>query len=194
MAKKKTVAEAKIKRFKLSELRAARYNPRVISEEALAGLSKSLERFGCVEPLVVNIKGGKNTIVGGHQRLKVLAAQGVKTVNCVTVELTVKEEKALNVSLNNPAICGEFIEGIEEYLEQVRAGIGDAAFMDLRLEELRGEIAAEDNGSSYKEESLRPFKRTHILLSFCPDLLPKIHDHLEAIIKIEGVEYEQGSN
>lgn len=142
-------ARPEIKRLKLSELRPARYNPRRISDEALAGLAKSLERFGCVEPLVVNVKGGRNTVVGGHQRLKVLLDQGAKTVNCVAVELSLKEEKALNVSLNNPAIQGEFIEGIEEYLEQVRAGIGDGAFVELRLAELRGEIAAaegEGNG------------------------------------------------
>jgi len=38
----------------VSELKPAPYNPREISDEALAGLRQSLERFGMVDLLVVN--------------------------------------------------------------------------------------------------------------------------------------------
>jgi len=58
-----------IKKFKLSQIKAAKYNPRVISTEALDGLTNSIKRFGCVEPIVVNIKGGANTIIGGAPEL-----------------------------------------------------------------------------------------------------------------------------
>jgi len=40
-----------VRKFKLSQLKPAAYNPRVISEENLAALVAGLQRFGCVEPL-----------------------------------------------------------------------------------------------------------------------------------------------
>ncbi|HUW18250.1 MAG TPA: hypothetical protein VMW16_03025 [Sedimentisphaerales bacterium] len=43
--------EPKVARFKLRDLKPAKYNPRVISAEALAGLTVSIQKFGCVEVL-----------------------------------------------------------------------------------------------------------------------------------------------
>lgn len=39
--------EPKVARFKLRDLKSAKYNPRVISDEALSGLTASIEKFGC---------------------------------------------------------------------------------------------------------------------------------------------------
>ena len=38
--------------FRLDQLKPAGYNPRVIAAEALEGLMNSINRFGCVEPIV----------------------------------------------------------------------------------------------------------------------------------------------
>ena len=108
--KNKDGAGPEIATFAVGELQAAQYNPRVMSEEAMAGLRHSLERFGCVEPVVVNTYRGRRTIVGGHQRVKALQAMGVEQVTCVVVKLPPAEEKLLNVTLNNPHIQGQFIE------------------------------------------------------------------------------------
>jgi ParB-like chromosome segregation protein Spo0J len=62
---------------------------------AMAGLSKSIERFGNVQPIVWNQRSG--FVVGGHQRLKVLRANKVKTTEVVVVDLDEKEERALNI-------------------------------------------------------------------------------------------------
>lgn len=50
--------------FRLSQLKPADYNPRVIAAEVLEGLKNSISRFGCVELIVVNTWGRKNVIVG----------------------------------------------------------------------------------------------------------------------------------
>ena len=84
--------------FGLEELKIANYNPRVISDDALAGLRNSVQRFGCVEPIVVNIRGDGRWIVDGHQRLKALQTLGVKKVLCVTVNYTPAEEKRPRMS------------------------------------------------------------------------------------------------
>jgi len=130
--------------FGLEELQTADYNPRVISDEALAGLTHSVQRFGCVEPIVVNVRGGGRRIVGGHQRLKALAALGVTKVLCVTVRCTPAEEKLLNLTLNNPLIQGRFIREIESHIAQLRQELGsEGAFVDLRITALQRELGAE---------------------------------------------------
>jgi len=138
MPKKKIIPQ--IERFELSELEPSAYNPRTISPEALAGLGESLKRFGCVEPIVVNIAGGKRRIIGGHQRfkaLKKLHGDKYKCI-CVTVELSKTDEKLLNLTLNNPRIQGEFIEEIGQYIDELKECLGeDAGFVELRINELR---------------------------------------------------------
>ena len=139
MAKKKN--QPGFKKLKLNKIKQAEYNPRVISPEAMAGLKESINRFGCVEPIIVNVRSGRNVIVGGHQRYEALVSQGVTECVCVTVDLSIKEEKALNLTLNNPAIQGEFIPGLDEYIDELRAEMNnEEAFYDLRINELKTEI------------------------------------------------------
>lgn len=138
--------EPRIKKIKLSLLKPAKYNPRMISEEALSGLTASVKKFGCVEPIVVNARGGANTVIGGHQRLKVL--QGMYSKNhecfCVMVDLNRTDEKALNLSLNNPKIQGEFIDSLVRHIEQLRAELSEEDYINLRIEELRDELPEPD--------------------------------------------------
>lgn len=132
-----------IKKFKISQLNPAVYNPRTISDEALDGLGNSIKRFGCVEPIIVNIRGGGNVIVGGHQRLKALQKISDKdiSIDCVTVDLSSPDEKLLNLALNNSAIQGEFIDEIQKYIDELAAQLqDDQALLDLRIDQIRGEI------------------------------------------------------
>lgn len=121
-----------IKTKKLTDLKPAPYNPRTISDKAMAGLRASIDRFGLVEPIVINRDG---RVIGGHQRLKVLKEQGVKKTKVVVVDLTKREEKALNVTLNNPHVTGEFIPDLQNILEGFKLDIPDA-FEALNLDEL----------------------------------------------------------
>ena len=132
-----------IKRFRLEQLRPAPYNPREISDDALEGLAASLKKFGCVEPIVVNIRNGKNIIVGGNQRFKVLSAAGVKECICVAVDLSEADEKTLNLTLNNPEIQGQFIAELESYIEQLRSEISNSDFVNLRIAELSQQIGGD---------------------------------------------------
>lgn len=95
-----------IRTLTLTELIPAPYNPRVISEAALAGLTESIERFGNVQPIVWNERTGN--VVSGHQRLRVLRELGVGETQVVVVDLPESEERALNITQNNPAITGEW--------------------------------------------------------------------------------------
>lgn len=132
--------EPQVMELTLAEIKSAGYNPRVISPTAIRGLTKSIEIYGCVEPIVVNIRDGKKIIVGGHQRYAALKRLRKKKVTCVTVKLNVADEKALNLALNNPTIQGRFFDDIEKYLIELREEIGDKKFLDLQIDKLQKQI------------------------------------------------------
>jgi hypothetical protein len=90
-----------VKERKISELKSAEYNPRLMTEDDYRDLKASLQAFGCVDPIVVNQhKGRKDVVVGGHQRLKIWTDLGHKTIPCVYVDLPLARERELNVRLN----------------------------------------------------------------------------------------------
>ena len=90
-----------IRSLPLADLHPATYNPRKDlkpGDPEYEKLKRSITTFGNVEPIVWNQRTGN--VVGGHQRLKVLQELGETHVECVVVDLTEPEEKALNVALN----------------------------------------------------------------------------------------------
>ena len=96
-----------IEKIVISKLVPAKYNPRKDLKPGDAEyekLKRSMEQFGYVEPVIWNKTTGR--VIGGHQRLKVLADFGLKEVDCVVVEFSEEKEKALNIALNK--INGEW--------------------------------------------------------------------------------------
>ena len=125
----------------LSELVPAPYNPREISEAALRGLRESIHRYGLVEPIIWNERTGN--VVGGHQRLLVLKADGVAETDVVVVDLPEVEEKALNVALNNPAIAGEFTQDVQAIIAELSRELPEVVEA-LRLGEIEAVAATPD--------------------------------------------------
>tara|TARA_R110000824_G_scaffold376370_5_gene567490 strand:- start:104 stop:655 length:552 start_codon:yes stop_codon:yes gene_type:complete len=105
----------KLKDRKIKELIGAEYNPRVISEEELSILQNSIQRFGIVEPILVNINSErKDIIISGHQRLKACISLGMKNVPTIELDLTLQKEKELNVRMNKSG--GQFdIDLLQEH-------------------------------------------------------------------------------
>ena len=129
--KSSTAPEVKV--MELAGLAPAPYNPRTISKEAARGLQASLRRFGLVQPIVWNRRTKR--VVGGHQRIDALKALGKSEAQVVVVDLPESEERVLNVTLNNPAIGGEFTDGLQAILAEIAAA-SPIEFEELRLDEL----------------------------------------------------------
>ena len=90
-----------IKRIPVSKLNPAPYNPRKDlqpGDPEYIKLANSMEHFGYVEPIIWNQRTGN--VIGGHQRLKVLVATGHTEVDVSVVDLSLADEKALNLALN----------------------------------------------------------------------------------------------
>jgi DNA modification methylase len=91
----------KIETIKIKDLKAAKYNPRKDlkpEDKEYQKIKKSILKFGYVETIIVN---KDLTVIGGHQRLKILEELGYEEIECNVVDLTKDEEKALNIALNN---------------------------------------------------------------------------------------------
>ena len=104
------MTNVKTQKFKLDELNPAKYNPRKKlkpGDKEFEKLKKSIQNFGYVELIVVNV-ANKNTVISGHQRLSVLKYLGETEAECVVVELNETDEKALNIAMNK--VTGEWDE------------------------------------------------------------------------------------
>jgi len=88
-----------IKKFKIKDLKEHPKNPRTLSKEQHKNLTDSLTKFGIAEKPICNIDG---TIIGGHQRLKVLKDLGYKEIDCWIPKdpLTSDQVDELNIRLN----------------------------------------------------------------------------------------------
>jgi DNA modification methylase len=135
-----------IREKEIKELIEAEYNPRRLTKDQYKQLKDSLLRFGVVDPVLVNInEERKNIIIGGHQRTKVWSDLGNKTIPCVELNLTLDQEKELNVRLNKNT--GEFdFDMLANYFEEtelIEWGF-DEEELDLNFDEEEPEAEEDD--------------------------------------------------
>ena len=130
----------RIERRNIQELQPSSYNPRKISDTDYEKLKRSMEEFGCVEPIVFNERTG--CVIGGHQRLKVLQELGEQEIECVILDLNETQEKALNLALNK--ISGDWdIEKLELVIDDLKLSDIDISLTGFDVEELDSLFPAE---------------------------------------------------
>ena len=113
-----------ITKMKLGELKIAPYNPRVMPKDVMDRLEKSIEKFGYIEPVIVNKRN--NVVVGGNQRVAAMRRKTHKDqmIEVVVVDLDESHEKALNMALNK--IVGNWDEPkISQLLKAIEQGDKD---------------------------------------------------------------------
>ena len=154
--------QPEIVEVKVADLNPAPYNPREISEGAYSGLKHSLEKFGYVGLIVVNKRNMR--IVGGHQRYKILQEYDVESVKVIMVDLNEIEEQAMNLTLNNNEIGGEWTGSLIPLIERLRKEASED-YINLRLKELResvGDMGVENigDGRTLPDDIPEPPKET----------------------------------
>lgn len=142
----------KTKVLKLADIQPATYNPRKDlkpGDSQYEAIKNSIDEFGFVEPLIVNQRN--NTLVGGHQRYKILIAQGVEETEAVLVDLDEQDERALNIALNK--IDGEWDNGkLQDLLKELQQDdVLKIGFSQEECESLLKEI--EDEGQETEGDS-----------------------------------------
>lgn len=115
----------KIQYVPVGSLKAAEYNPRKHSVDDEAQLMESIQRFGAVDPLIVNeAPERKNVVIGGHFRLEVLKKLGHEEVPVVFIRIEdLNRERELNLRLNRNT--GSFdLNLLAEFDPALLSGVG----------------------------------------------------------------------
>ena len=128
-------------------LKPAEYNPRKHDKVAADHLKESIERFGAVDPLIVNqAPGRENIVIGGHFRLEVLKELGHKEVPVVYINISdLEREKELNIRLNKNT--GEFDWNLLANFDE--AFLSQVGFSSEELDEI---FAIEDTPEQFDLE------------------------------------------
>ena len=101
-----------LQRISVDRLKPAKYNPRKDlkpGDPAYEKIRRSLHEFGYVDPVIWNEVTGN--IVGGHQRYKVLTAEGATEIDCVVVHI---ENPAPKNFFQSETVCLILIQVIVE--------------------------------------------------------------------------------
>lgn len=89
----------KLQNVAIADIKEFQKNPRWLTEKAKKNIKKSLDEFGLIEKLIINLD---NVLIGGHQRLHILSEQGETHVDCWVPnrKLTETEHSKLCIMLN----------------------------------------------------------------------------------------------
>lgn len=143
----------KIIKMRISQLNPAIYNPRVklqSGDPEYEKLKKSLQEFGCVDPIIYNERTGN--VVGGHQRLKVMRDLGIEETDVSVVDLPLEKEKALNLALNK--ISGQWdMPKLKDLLEELNTGEFDIEVTGFDAEEIEDIITQFEPLTEVKEDN-----------------------------------------
>ncbi len=82
----------------IDDLRPDPANPRRISDSELDSLTRSMRRFGFVDPVIARRED--KTVIGGHQRLLAARRLGLASVPVIFVDLSAEQARLLNLALN----------------------------------------------------------------------------------------------
>jgi DNA modification methylase len=88
-----------LKELAIKDLKNHPKNPRQIKKDQLARLAENMNKFGLIDKPIVNTD---MTVIGGHQRIRILKKQKVKTVECWVAPEQLSDEQVdeLCISLN----------------------------------------------------------------------------------------------
>ncbi len=156
--------EMNLQRIAIERLKPAKYNPRKDlkpGDPAYEKIKRSMHDFGYVDPVIWNEVTGN--IVGGHQRYKVLAAEGVPEIDCVVVHIeNPQDEKALNIALNKAV--GEWEpKALADLLSDLQVSgydIGATGFDAAEVDELFSKVHdkdVKDDETELSAENIEPF-------------------------------------
>lgn len=148
------------------------YNPRKISEKEKQGINASLNKFGQVENLIINMYPGReNIIISGNQRVEVMLQRGKKTAFAVIENLNKQDEQEMCLALNNGGHYDTDKAQLYYTMEEIDTyGIG--AHLDLDFE------------TDFDDMNQEPPQETKAILTFDePDDLDLAKADLELILK-----------
>ena len=130
----------------LKDLKAAKYNPRTITDDQLRKLDESIQYFGDLSGVVFNAR--TRTLISGHQRTKTLKKKDVKIVtqkhvdNHGTIRLGYIEAKTDRGVVKIPFRVVDWDE-VKEQRANIAANAQGGKFDDVKLAALHAKLDKE---------------------------------------------------
>ena len=142
-----------LQRIPIEKLKPAKYNPRKDlkpGDPAYEKIKRSLNDYGYVDPVIWNEVTGN--IVGGHQRQKILVAEGATEIDCVVVHIeNPQDEKAMNIALNKavgewePVALADLLSELQTSGYDLGATGFDAAEVNDLFSQVHDKYVADDD-------------------------------------------------
>lgn len=184
----------KVLEFNINDLKPYTNNPRN-NNSVINKMVESIKEFGFRIPILCKSDG---TVVDGHLRIKAAQKIGIKKIPVILADdLSEAQIKAFRIMVNKSVEWADWDEELlKQEFEALKIMDFNLSLTGFDIDEINSLIPSLEEQQELKEEEeeIKAFKKTHILLSFSPELFIKIQKHIDEIIKIEGVEYEQSSN
>lgn len=157
-----------LQRIPIEKLKPAKYNPRKDlkpGDPAYEKIKRSLNDFGYVDPVIWNEVTGN--IVGGHQRQKILVAEGATEIDCVVVHIeNPQDEKAMNIALNKavgewePVALADLLSELQNTGYDLGATGFDAAEVNDLFSQVHDKDVADDDFDEDKAVEAPAFVET----------------------------------
>ena len=164
-------------------------NPNIHSDQQIEKLAKIIQAHGWRHPITISNRSG--LIVSGHCRFYAAQRLGIKQVPVDYQDFSSDaEEKAVLIADNK---IQELAEIDSQKMDDILAEL-KAVDYPLELTAIDAEDLEPADATEYFEERLVPYQKTHVLLSFEPELFLKIQPYIERILELGEVEIEQSSN
>jgi hypothetical protein len=177
-----------VRKVNLSDLNPLENNPfGKVTEEKRKRLRESLLRLGDFQIATVDTD---MVLLTANKRFFALKELGETEtqVKFPSRKLTDEERKEIIVSSN-------LHEGdwIAEILERDYQDI-DLKAMGLEMDDMVESVINTQIETEIEKVEIKPYNKTHVLLSMAPNVFLKASKYLEQLKQIEGIEYEQSSN
>lgn len=182
---------------KLDSLEIIQGDLKELSDENLGKLKKRIETKGFDAPFFV----WQNMILDGTQRKRALESLIAEGWNLKNGEVPVCDIKADSLNDAKDRLLGYISQfgkitdvNLSEFIESIEWPDVENIEIPTEMQQQIDEITQSAKELDYREIELKPYKKTHVLLSFSPEKFILIKDHLQKITEVDGIEYEQASN
>lgn len=185
-----------VKKIPRNQIKKADYNPRLIDENNLKKLTKDIRQHGLVTPLVWNKRTG--VLVSGHQRLAAMDKIHRKKdyeVPVAVIDVDEKEEKQLNVQMNNPSLQGSWDLGALAELRDDGISFEDMGFNPADIDFMYdGEISYDSEDDQVDTDDNDVIDQQAVSKRDTPfdDEVEAEKDKLADIASFDGAEGQEG--
>lgn len=142
-----------LKTVSIKDLKDHPKNPRQIKKEQFERLTKLIDKYGLIDRPIVN---ADMTIIGGHQRIRVLKKKKVKTVECWLANEQLSdddvEELMIGLNLHQGEFDYDILGNDWDPIKLLEYGFTE----DKLLGECKEEIDAENSEKKGKKKKVCP--------------------------------------